>query len=48
METIKKHKVRLVARGDLQDPSTYGDTYAGAAKASGDADAKLGKYYNGT
>ena len=24
----KKHKVRLVARGDLQDPSTYSETYA--------------------
>ena len=29
--SIKKFKVRLVARGDLQDPSTYGDTYAGTA-----------------
>ena len=29
--TIKKYKVRLVARGDLQDPTTYSDTYAGTA-----------------
>ena len=29
---VAKYKVRLVARGDLQDPSTYGDTYAGAAQ----------------
>ena len=26
--SIKKYKVRLVARGDLQDPSTYNETYA--------------------
>ena len=26
--SVKKHKVRLVARGDLQDPSTYSETYA--------------------
>ena len=25
---VKKYKVRLVARGDLQDPSTYSETYA--------------------
>ena len=29
--TIKKYKVRFVARGDLQDPTTYSDTYAGTA-----------------
>ena len=27
-ESIKKYKVRLVTRGDLQDPSTYNETYA--------------------
>ena len=26
--TAKKYKVRLVARGDLQDPTTYNETYA--------------------
>ena len=26
--TVKKYKVRLVARGDLQDPSRYNETYA--------------------
>ena len=25
--SIKKYKVRLVARGDLQDPSTHNETY---------------------
>ena len=26
--SVKKHKVRLAARVDLQDPSTYNETYA--------------------
>ena len=26
--SVKKYKVRLVARGDLQDPTTYSETYA--------------------
>ena len=26
--SVKKHKARLVARGDVQDPSTYNETYA--------------------
>ena len=28
---IKRRKARLAARGDLQDPTTYSDAYAGAA-----------------
>ena len=29
---FKKFKVRLVARGDLQDPRTYDETYAGTCQ----------------
>ena len=30
--SLKKFKVRLCVRGDLQDPSTYGDTFAGTVQ----------------
>ena len=30
--SIKKYKVRIVARGDLQDPSIYNETYAGTCQ----------------
>ena len=30
--SVKKYKVRLVAKGDLQDPSTYNETYAGTCQ----------------
>jgi len=30
--TLKKHRIRIVARGDLQPWETYKDTYAGTAK----------------
>ena len=30
--SVKKYKTRLVARGDLQDPSTYNETYAGTCQ----------------
>jgi hypothetical protein len=30
--SLKKHRIRIVARGDLQPWETYKDTYAGTAK----------------